>query len=478
LNTGLARRRLARHGRRACLPLLLATIATAAVSPARPVRFSEVRPILVELAGQLSAELNALTVAQLEAVWPAWIERRNREIRGRLDQGDEDTLVNWLLFGTSFTSKPRAVLGAVDVGGPADREQVLRRTIELISARLDDLLTALATPGTDERRRFARAHLQRHGLRFTTAADREAVRQHLLAAVVRVGTEQEQIDQELGVTAASDPLEEFVRRSRLFRTRGLSLDTSLVSNYSVEQSLVQMKARGAIGSGSLKRVAIVGPGLDVADKDIGFDFYAPQTLQPFALIDAIERLGLAAAPGGPEVVLLDISPRLIDHVARAQARAAKNIGYTLTLPLATGTPWLPELRAYWQTFGDRIGTPSQASVPKAIGDLAQVRTVRARPSAVRRLSVRDVNIVTDRLGGDAFDLIVATNVLIYYDRLEQAMAMSNIEAMLKPGAFLLANVSAPGLQSIALRPVETTTTIYTRTASESVRDFVVWYQRP
>ena len=90
-----------------------------------------------------------------------WIERHDQQVRARLEQGDEDTIVNWMLFGTSFTSRPRAVLGAVESGTAADRELVLRRTIELISARLDDLLTALAAPGTDERRLFARALLQR-----------------------------------------------------------------------------------------------------------------------------------------------------------------------------------------------------------------------------------------------------------------------------------------------------------------------------
>jgi hypothetical protein len=47
---------------------------------------------------------------------------------------------------------------------------------------------------------------------------------------------------------------------------------------------------------------------------------------------------------------------------------------------------------------------------------------------------------------------------------------------LKPGAFLLANFSAPNLKSGTIRPVETTETIYARTASENVRDFVVWYK--
>ena len=70
----------------------------------------------------------------------------------------------------------------------------------------------------------------------------------------------------------------------------------------------------------------------------------------------------------------------------------------------------------------------------------------------------DVNIVTERLDGEPFDLVIATNVFIYYDVLEQALAMSNVEAMLKPGAFLLANFSAPNLKSVTIRPVETTTT--------------------
>ena len=80
-----------------------------------------------------------------------------------LEQGDEDTIVNWLLFGTSFTTQPRAVMGAVEANA-ADQHAVLRRTVELIGARLDDLITALATPGTDERRLFARRFLEQQGL--------------------------------------------------------------------------------------------------------------------------------------------------------------------------------------------------------------------------------------------------------------------------------------------------------------------------
>jgi hypothetical protein len=449
--------------------------AVAAVAPARFVRFSEARPILTELAGKLPTELNSLTGSQLEAAWPGWIAAHDRDIRARLDRGDEDTIVNWMLFGTSFTSRPRAVLGAVESGTTGDQELVLRRTIELIQGRLDDLVRALAAPGTDERRLFARALLQRKGFRFATAADREAVRDHLVGAMMRVAAEQEQIDQELAATSDKEAMTEFVRRSRLFRTRGLSLDTSLVANYAVEQALVAMKARGLLVPGTMKRVAIVGPGLDFADKDVGFDFYPQQTVQPFAVIDSLQRLGLAPSTGA-DVVALDISPRIVDHITRARVRAVNDVGYTLRLPLSKSVPWLPEVRSYWETFGDRIGAPAPVQAAKEIADLADLRAVRVRPSVVRRLSVLNVNIVTDRLDAEPFDLVIATNVLIYYDVLEQALSLSNIEAMLKPGGFLLANVSGPELMSVRLRPIDTTAVLYGRTATENIRDFIVWYQ--
>src|SRR5207248_2900150 len=133
-----------------------------------------------------------------------------------------------------------------------------------------------------------------------------------------------------------------------------------------------------------------------------------------------------------------------------RTRAARNIGYTLHLPLSRGTPWLPEIRRYWETFGSTIGAPAPASASKAMLDQVELRAVRATPAAVHRLSVTDLNIVTERLDGAAFDLVIATNVFIYYDVLEQALAMSNVEAMLKPGAFLLANVAAPQVRALTI----------------------------
>src|SRR5437867_8199756 len=74
------------------------TAGTVTATSARFVRFGEARPILTELAGTLPPELDKLTPAQIEAAWPGWIERRDGEIRARLEQGDEDTIVNWMMF--------------------------------------------------------------------------------------------------------------------------------------------------------------------------------------------------------------------------------------------------------------------------------------------------------------------------------------------------------------------------------------------
>src|SRR5581483_7937859 len=83
------------------------------------------------------------------------------------------------------------------------------------------------------------------------------------------------------------------RRFQLFKDRGISLDTNLWPDYQLEQSFREMLGKGALKPGSVRRVAIVGPGLDFVNKEAGNDFYPPQTIQPFAVIDSLLRLGIA-----------------------------------------------------------------------------------------------------------------------------------------------------------------------------------------
>ena len=81
-----------------------------------------------------------------------------------------------------------------------------------------------------------------------------------------------------------------------------------------------MKTGGALRPGSVRRVAVVGPGLDFTDKLEGYDFYPEQTFQPFAVIDSLLRLDL----GDPEqlqVTAFDLSPRVLRHLEAARMRA-------------------------------------------------------------------------------------------------------------------------------------------------------------
>jgi len=83
--------------------------------------------------------------------------------------------------------------------------------------------------------------------------------------------------------------------------------------------------------------------------------------------------------------------------------------------------------------------------------------------------------VVDRLllpDDERFDLIVATNVLLYYGVFEQAMAVSNIAAMLRPGGVLVTNTAVypvPPMQASAS---------YQRVLHTPERyDEVFWYRR-
>ena len=101
----------------------------------------------------------------------------------------------------------------------------------------------------------------------------------------------------------------------------------------------------------MRRVAVIGPGLDVADKQEGHDFYAPQTIQPFAIVDSLIRLGLADADT-LRVTTFDVSARVNGHVAEMVRRARAGVPYVVHLPLDGAVDWTPELLDYFGRFGD------------------------------------------------------------------------------------------------------------------------------
>jgi hypothetical protein len=467
----------------------LVVISTAALSEQTSARrgvylsYDEARPVLNELEELLPAELKNKNSGELAAIWPTWITRRDAEIRHRVALGDEDSLINLLLFGTSFTKQPRinhqdiAKIAQTGNAGSASAQAALSVS-KILQARAEDLARALEAPGTNERLLFARRVLiERKGYDVRTPAGRARLRKYLLAGVDRMLSEQASYANEL-LTAARvlrDPTKEFAERSILFRNRGLSSDTSLPPNFALEESLKAMRSRALIGQSSVRRVAIIGAGLDFTDKQDGYDFYPQQTIQPFAIVDTLLRLGLARSDP-LQVTTFDLSPRVNDHLERAKQRAQRGASYVVQLP--RDPRWKPELVRYWERFGEQIGTPVAPVAPAAGLAGLKVRAVRIHPTFAARIIPQDLNIVLQRpvlASAERFDLIVATNIFIYYDHFEQSLALLNVERMLRPGGFLLSNNLLLELPHSRIRSVDYLKVVYSDRPDDG--DNIIWYQR-
>jgi SAM-dependent methyltransferase len=196
------------------------------------------------------------------------------------------------------------------------------------------------------------------------------------------------------------------------------------------------------------RAAVVGPGLDFADKQEGFDFYPPQSLQPFTLVDSLLRCNLAER-SALRVTTVDISPRVNEHLRAAVTRAA----YRLVFPWDSDAGWTGEAEAYWKRAGDRIGVPLAVDATPLLPGV-RARGVTVSPEIVRMIQPLDASIVSDRIdlpARERFDLVLATNVLLYYDTFEQTLALDAIASMLRPGGVLLTNDAVLEVPEIPMR---------------------------
>jgi SAM-dependent methyltransferase len=144
--------------------------------------------------------------------------------------------------------------------------------------------------------------------------------------------------------------------------------------------------------------------------------------------------------------------------------------------------WTADLTRYWRRFGDRIGRGTQApATPPAAGPI-EVRAVALPPAVVLSVTPRDLNVVVQRLeplpAGQQFDLVVATNILLYYDVFEQSLAMANVARMLRPGGVFLTNDRLFELPASPLRPVGATDVAYLEQPGTAVKgDRISAYQR-
>ncbi len=236
------------------------------------------RPILEAIPpAQRPPELRSKAPSELARDWPAWVSARDKEIRARLDAGDEDSVFNLVLFGTTFTNRPP--LTERDIAAVSDSA-----TTRAVQLRIDDLIDALLSLTRNERLEFARVVAGQQSIDFAATDARRRLRDWLAAGTARVIAEYGKQADLVRQSAVSD-----VSRSTLFQDRGLSSDTSIYPGFGVEQVLAVLLTNRLLAAGSVRRVGVVGPGLDFVDKRQGIDFYPVQTIQPFAVIDSVPR---------------------------------------------------------------------------------------------------------------------------------------------------------------------------------------------
>jgi predicted TPR repeat methyltransferase len=104
-----------------------------------------------------------------------------------------------------------------------------------------------------------------------------------------------------------------------------------------------------------------------------------------------------------------------------------------------------------------------------------VRAVAVQPKYASRIESRDSNVVGQVVDGEAFDLVVATNILVYYDRFQQALAMNGIARMMNAGGVFLSNTVLPAQRPAALEYLGRRSVSYS--VSGSYGDDVVVYRR-
>jgi len=322
----------------------------------------------------------------------------------RLQEGERDHLIFYLLQSGRFTREARIE--------PALSAKAFEQTGHIpanVLRRTSDFLAAPA--GRDERLDYLRSNL--HLARDAILSEYKRVMRSLYR-------------------------KEFARTNSdlagWYQSRGHSSDTQIEANYAVWSALRVLASMHP--DMRFHRVLIVGPGLDFAPRTDLFD-NDPQSYQPYAIADALLGLKVADLPD-LRIHCVDINPRVVSF-------------------LNDGKPRRLELRS---KYGDAGYTEYFGQLGRAIGERGG-NTIAVRKEASDRISASLLNVISERITQPKFDLIVVTNVLLYFNSQELALALSNIAAMLKPGGFLIENDLRPEIDrytaTLGLNPVQART---------------------
>ena len=121
-------------------------------------------------------------------------------------------------------------------------------------------------------------------------------------------------------------------------------------------------------------------------------------------------------------------------------------------------------------------TATALATPQTLPQV-RARALRARPEVV---SVAEPPISTSSPNARArrperFDLIVATDILVYYSVFEQSLALANIARMLRPGVLLLSTSRCSSLPALPIASIGYSDVTYLQRALRLGSAW--WYRR-
>jgi hypothetical protein len=188
----------------------------------------------------------------------------------------------------------------------------------------------------------------------------------------------------------------------------------------------------------VRRVLLIGPGMDIAPRTGLIDAVPPQSFQPYVLADALLSLGLSAMPD-LEIECVDINERVVEFI-NSFSKGQRQ----LELYSAPGTD---DYNHYFRSLGTKIGNLALATPPGMPSDLL-TRSITVEPSVAQAIHASELNITTQRLTG-TYDLAIATNVLLYLESPDLALALCNTATMLRAGAYFIHNDLRPETEAAA-----------------------------
>jgi CheR methyltransferase, SAM binding domain len=364
-----------------------------------------------------------------------FVDRTRTDNERRVREGDLDHLIFYLLQSNEISTPPiepalsaKALVDGMDEGSrqaflrgePAPLSTIPKAADERIARGLLTLEGDVVVPRRDYFRDLVRSV-------FPSPADRlTGVRREYLRAMRFVYLK------EFVAQRAERPGDAV---AELYRARGLSTDTAVEAGFVVSEGLGIAAALDP--ARRMRRVLIVGPGLDIAPRTSFNQTAPPQSYQPWAMMDALVALKLSASDN-LTIVGADINPRVVLHLQRDRDNAPK-LRLSTEIRDADGVTLRSDFREYFTRLGTAIG--SAGIVETRDGRLT--KTVQVAAANARALDSEPLDIVTERLQTTPFDLIVATNILPYFDDTQLALALSNIAAMLAPGGLFLHNERRP-----------------------------------